>query len=61
MAVQVDAPGHHDPAAGIDASERPRVGRSGDDPAVLHPDVVDDAITPMQRIVDRATRDDETV
>ena len=61
VAVQVDAPWHHDPAAGIDPSEGLRVGRPGDDPAVLHPDVVDDAITPMQGIVDRATREDESM
>ena len=61
VAVQVDATWHHDPATGIDPCEGLWIGGPGDDPAVLHPDVVHDAITPVQRVVDRAAGEDETV
>ena len=61
VAVQVDAAWHHDPATGIDPCEGLWISGPGDDPAVLHPDVVHDAITPVQRVVDRAAGEDETV
>ena len=61
VAVQVDAAWHHDPATGIDPCEGLWISGPGDDPAVLHPDVVHDAITPVQRVVDRAAGEDETM
>jgi hypothetical protein len=56
-----DAAWHHDPATGIDPCEGLWICGPGDDLAVLHPDVVHDAITPVQRVVDRAAGEDETV
>ncbi len=60
VAVKIDAAGHHDEARCIDPREALRIGGRGDDPAIFDPDVADDTIAAVRRIVDRAPGEQES-
>jgi hypothetical protein len=59
VAVEIDAPRHHDESTRLDPDKILRSVRRLNDPAVLDPDVAHERIGPIGRIVDQSTANDE--
>ena len=59
VAVEIDAPRHDDQTAGIDDNEPRGDGWPGHDRAAVDPQIVDDPVPVMERIVDRSATEHE--